>query len=397
MLFKLRFLTAGESHGQALTGILEGLPSGIPLSSKDIQNQMSRRQLGFGRGKRMQIESDQVEILSGVRHGLTLGSPIGLLLPNRDWDNWKYKMSISPSENPPTKVTLPRPGHADLAGVQKYGFDDIRNVLERSSARETAMRNALGAVCRKLLSELDIQIASRVIQIHSARDTDEVNPTLPLMEMNRLTDASSVRCLNPTAARAMEAAVKSAMETGDSVGGVFEIRAAGLPAGLGNYTHWDRKLTARLSAAVMSVNAVKGIEFGAGFRYAQNKGSQMHDEMILDGDKLCRPTNNAGGLEGGMTNGEPLVFRAVMKPIPTLRKPLRSVDIASGEEKKAHRERTDTCTVPAAAVIAEQMTALVLADALLEKFGGDSLVQLKEHMALTAAVSRPAAPITKDV
>ncbi|MFH1851844.1 MAG: chorismate synthase [Candidatus Neomarinimicrobiota bacterium] len=380
----MSFLTAGESHGPGLVGILEGLPAGLEITVEEINLQLARRQHGHGRGKRMSIEQDHVEIFGGVRFGRTLGSPVALIVKNRDWKNWTAKMAVEPLAERPASVTLPRPGHADLAGVQKFGFYDIRDVLERSSARETAMRVALAALARKLLAEVGIAVGSRVVQIHDQVDDKPLPEKLNLNELTATADVSPVRCLDKTAAAAMVAAIDRAQAAGDSVGGIFEVLATGLPYGLGSYTHWDCKLTTRLSAAVMSINAVKGVSFGAGFDQAGWTGSATHDEILPDGRSFQRPTNNAGGLEGGMSNAQPLVLRAVMKPIPTLMKPLRSTDIASGEQRTAHKERTDACAVPAAAIVAESMVCLVLTDALLEKFGGDSLEQLKDHMKMSA-------------
>jgi len=382
MLSKLKFLTAGESHGKGLTGILEGFPAGVPLSEEAIALDLKRRQQGHGRGGRMKIESDHAEILSGVRHGLTLGSPIALWIQNRDWENWKAdRMSITPPEEDVAKVTLPRPGHADLAGVQKFGFDDIRNVLERSSARETAMRVALGAVCKELLKELDISIFSHVTQIGPVKSYLDIHEFQG--DVNTAADESVVRCLEHGAEARMIAHIDETRKAGDSVGGVFEVLASGVPAGLGSYTHWDRKLGARLAGAMMSINAMKSVSIGDGLDVATENGSQVHDEIIQRDGKIQRATNHAGGIEGGMSNGEWIRVQVMMKPIPTLAKPLRSVDISTGEEGLAHKERTDACAVPAASVVGEAMMALVLADAVLEKFGGDSLEQIKKHMAAT--------------
>ena len=379
----LRWLTSGESHGKGLLGILEGLPAGLPITEDEIATDLRRRQQGHGRGKRMDIENDRAEIYGGVRHGLTLGSPVGLILPNLDWPNWSSKMSSSPVDDPPPPVTLPRPGHADLAGIKKYGQTDIRNVLERSSARETAMRVALGAIARKLLLELGITVGSRVTSIHEIVDT--VTPELEPARMNEIADASPVRCLDAATSEAMVAAITRAMDEGDSLGGTFEVVAAGLPYGLGSPMQWDLKLKARLSAAVMSINGIEGVEMGLGFEGTRRQGSTFHDEIVPgDGERLTRTTNHVGGVEGGMSNAQPVVVRAAMKPLPTLRKPLRSVDIATGEPGLAHKERTDSCVVPAAGVIGEAMVCLVIADALLEKFGGDSLAQVKAHMAASA-------------
>jgi chorismate synthase len=332
----------------------------------------------------MKIEKDFGEIWCGVRHGKTLGAPVGILVKNKDWENWTKKMSVSPVNTEIRTVTLPRPGHADLAGIQKYGFDDIRNVLERSSARETTMRVALGSVCRKLLEDVGIEVGSHVVQIHDAKDETLAPEDLTPNQLSKIADSSPVRCLNNNAEQAMIKTIDDAKNSGDSVGGVFEVIATGLPYGLGSYTQWDQKLHARISALMMSVNAFKGIEIGGGFGGAEKFGSEVHDEIGHDGEKFIRYSNNAGGIEGGMSNAQPIVLRMAMKPIPTLIKPLRSVDIHTKEEKDAHKERTDSCAVPAASIIAESMLCFVLADALLEKFGGDSMEQLKAHISATA-------------
>lgn len=382
MLARLNFLTAGESHGQGLLGILEGIPSGLTISEKYIKEQLTRRQMGHGRGGRMKIEKDHAEIWCGIRHGETLGAPIGLLVRNKDWENWDKKMSVELPENEIRKITLPRPGHADLAGIQKYGFQDIRNVLERSSARETTMRVALGSVCRKFLEDIGIEIGSRVVQIHNIKDSSiiELSPN----QLSKAADNSPVRCLDKNSEADMIAVIDKAKKAGDSVGGVFEVIATGLPYGLGTYTQWDRKLQARIAAMMMSVNAFKAIEIGAGFSGAEKFGSEIHDEIGYDGEKFTRYSNNAGGIEGGMSNAQPIVLQMSMKPIPTLIKPLRSVDIQSKEKKEAHKERTDSCAVPAASIIAESMLCFVLVDAILEKFGGDSMSQVQAHMRATA-------------
>ena len=382
MLVRLKFLTAGESHGQGLLGILDGMLAGLEISEDYIGVQLARRQMGYGRGGRMKIEKDRAEIWCGVRHGKTLGAPVGLIIRNKDWENWTRKMSVNPIDSEIRKVTLPRPGHADLAGVQKYGFDVIRNVLERSSARETTMRVGLGSVCRKLLEEVGIEVGSRVVQIHDVKDESlsDISPN----QLSKTADASSVRCLDKEVESAMIKTIDDAKASGDSVGGIFEVIANGLPYGLGAHTQWDRKLHTRISAMLMSVNAFKGIEIGEGFGGAEKFGSEVHDEIGHDGEKFIRYSNNAGGIEGGMSNAQPIVIRMAMKPIPTLIKPLHSVDIHSKEKKDAHKERTDSCAVPAASIIAESMLCFVLADALLEKFGGDSVVQLKAHMDATA-------------
>lgn len=384
MMHRLTFLTAGESHGRGLLGIVEGLPAGLEITENYIGNQLARRQIGYGRGGRMKIETDHAEIWCGVRHGKTLGSPVGLLIHNKDWKNWTKIMSVEPVDDDIKKVTLPRPGHADLAGIHKYGFDDIRNVLERSSARETAMRVALGSVCRKLLSEIGIEIGSRVLQIHDVKDESPVSADLFPDQLNNAADTSPVRCLDKDAEAAMMKIIDKAKANGDSVGGIFEVVATGLPYGLGAPFHWDQKLQARISGLMMSVNAFKGIEIGSGFSVGTKFGSEIHDEIGWDGEKFIRYSNNAGGIEGGMSNAQPIVLKMAMKPIPTLVTPLRSVDIHTKEEKDAHKERTDACAVPAASIIAESMLCFVLADALLEKFGGDSMEQLKAHMKATA-------------
>ena len=382
MLKRLQFLTAGESHGKGLLGILDGIPAGLEISEDYIDEQLKRRQMGHGRGGRMKIEKDHGEIWSGVRHGKTLASPIGILVQNLDWKNWTEKMSITPVDKEIKEETLPRPGHADLAGVQKYGFTDIRNVLERSSARETTMRVALGSVCRKLLEEVGIHIASRVVQIHNVIDTDKVD--CEIKELNSKVDRSPVRCINKAIETQMINVIDAAKQSGDSVGGIFEVIASGVPYGLGSFTQWTEKLQARISAMMMSINAFKGIEIGSGFRSAAKFGSEVHDEIGHDGKKFTRYSNNAGGIEGGMSNAQPIVLWMSMKPISTLIKPLRSIDVITFEKKKAHKERTDACAVPAASIIAESMLCITLADALLEKFGGDSIEQLKAHMKATA-------------
>ena len=384
MLTRLKFLTAGESHGQGLLGILDGMPAGLDISEDYIGFQLARRQMGHGRGGRMKIEKDRAEIWCGVRHGESLGAPVGLIVRNKDWGNWTKKMSVSPVDDEIRKVTLPRPGHADLAGVQKYGFDDIRNVLERSSARETTMRVALGSVCRKLLEDVGIEVGSRVVEIHDVKDDSSIPDNLSNNKLSDTADASPVRCLDKEAEAKMMGTIDDAKKAGDSVGGIFEVVATGLPYGLGAHTQWDRKLHTRISAMMMSVNAFKGIEIGGGFGGAEKFGSEVHDEIGHDGGKFTRYSNNAGGIEGGMSNAQPIVLRMAMKPIPTLIKPLRSVDIHTKEAKDAHKERTDSCAVPAASIIAESMLCFVLTDALLEKFGGDSMDQLKAHMQATA-------------
>lgn len=383
MLARIKYLTAGESHGKGLLGIIDNVPAGLEISEDYIAHQLFRRQQGHGRGGRMKIEKDYAEIYTGVRHGKSLGSPIGLILPNKDFENWIKKMSSESVNEKITKVTLPRPGHADLAGVQKFDFDDIRNVLERSSARETAMRVALASVCRKLLKDLGIEVGSRVTQIHIVKDESSLPLSLSPESLNKKVDQSPVRCLDKGAEEDMIAAIDVAKAEGDSVGGIFEVIATGLPYGLGSHTQWDKKLHARIAESIMSVNAFKGIEIGMGFDEAGKLGTEVHDEIGWDGKKYIRHSNNAGGIEGGMSNAQPIFIRAVMKPIPTLIKPLRSVDIQTKEDKLAHKERTDSCSVPAASIVAESMLCFVLADTLLEKFGGDTMEQLKKHIKAT--------------
>jgi chorismate synthase len=380
---KLRFLTSGESHGQALVGILEGIPAGVPVSSADIDRELRRRQQGYGRGGRMKIESDSVRIIAGVRWSVTIGSPISLLVENRDWTNWRKGMSPEAGdEDSIGPVTRPRPGHADLAGVLKYGHADIRNIIERSSARETAMRVALGAVAKKFLSLFDIRVGSYVTGIGGERTggTGVAASAKGLLGMFRKAEKSPVRCPDPETSERMVRAIDNAAKGGNSLGGKFEVFITGLPAGLGSHIQWDRKLDGRMAQAVMSIQAIKGVEIGAGFEVGERLGSEVMDEIFFGRQRdakdraggFYRKTNNAGGIEGGMTNGMPVIVRAAMKPIPTLRKPLRSVDIRTGKPFEAAYERSDVCAVPAAAVVAEAMAALVAADAFLDKFGGDS-------------------------
>lgn len=375
----LRFLTAGESHGQGLIGILDGYPAGIKIFVEDINKDLVRRQVGYGRGNRMQIENDKAEILSGVRWGRSLGSPISLLIKNKDWLNWEKAMSISfEYEDSVSPVTKPRPGHADLTGLIKYDHKDIRNILERASARETAMRVAIGAVCKLLLKEFNIKIISHVtaiggISINRMRlKTDEIQEKAEL---------SLLRCADKDAEKKMIKRVDSAKRNGDSLGGVFEIIITNPPIGLGSHTQWDRKINARLSNAIMSIQAIKGVEIGLGFEAAKRFGSDVHDEIFYDkkSKRFYRKTNNAGGIEGGMTNGEEIIIRAAMKPIPTLIKPLRSVDVLTKKPFKASVERSDVCAVPAAGVVGEAVVAFEIANAMIEKFGGDSLSEMKRN------------------
>jgi len=378
---RLRFLTAGESHGKALVGIMEGMPANLSLSPSDMDAELKRRQSGFGRGGRMKIEADHAEIVSGVRWGKTIGSPIALLIENRDHKNWLEGMSPDGRhQGSIPAVTRPRPGHADLAGVIKYHQQDVRNILERSSARETAMRVALGAVAKKFLSEFGIRVGSYVTQIgdqRSAVSSQQLGEE-ELFELFGRAEASSVRCPDEDATREIVQLIEDAMRKGSSLGGVFEVFATGLPVGLGSHIQWDKRLDGKIAGALMSIQAIKGVEIGLGFEMAGGSGSGVMDEIFYHGQKtgFYRKTNNAGGIEGGMTNGMPVLVRAGMKPIPTLRKPLSSVDIVSKEPFEAAYERSDVCAVPAASVIGEAMTALVIADVFLEKFGGDSMEEI---------------------
>lgn len=438
----LRFLTAGESHGPALVGILEGLPAGVPVLAREINRELARRQVGYGRGGRMKIEQDQVEIVSGVRFGVSLGSPVALVVRNRDWENWRDIMRIEapdrsfdprtdyPGTGDPEKgypetgypetdcpatdspetdnpdpdhsetdlseagdpganypkadgsrmrpLTRPRPGHADLAGGMKYGHRDLRNVLERASARETAMRVALGALCKGLLKEFGVSVYSHVLRIGDAAVSREKLAGLDPASLAVRAEASPVRCADAEVSDTMVRAIDEARRQGDSLGGVFELIVTGLPPGVGAHTHWDRRLDGRLAAALMSIQAIKGVEMGDGFDLGERRGSEAHDEIFYEeGLGFYRATNRAGGLEGGITNGENLILRAVMKPIPTLTRPLRSVDTVTKEPFEAARERSDVCAVPAASVVAEAAAAFVIAGAWLEKFGGDSLADIK--------------------
>jgi len=373
----LRFLTAGESHGKALSVVVDGVPAGLPLSEDYIAADLRRRQGGYGRGGRQQIEQDRAQIISGVRHGLTLGSPIALSIENRDWVNWQEVMAVEPAPGPVEKVTRLRPGHADLAGVMKYFQDDVRPVLERASARETAARVAVGAVCRRLLGEFSVRVHSHTVGIGGVEAHVNGEPDWEAVE------ASPVRCADPAAEKAMVEAIDAARNDGDSLGGVVEVWATGVPIGLGSHVHWDRKLDGLLAQALMSIHAVKGVEIGGGFGLARQRGSQVHDVILAAGEWGDRPwrraSNRAGGTEGGITNGEPVVARAALKPISTLRRALPSADLTSGEQVSAHYERADICVVPAAGVIAEAMLCIVLAGALLEKFGGDHLEETRRN------------------
>ncbi|WP_002149348.1 chorismate synthase [Bacillus cereus] len=380
----MRYITAGESHGPQLTTILEGVPAGLSLVANDINEELARRQKGYGRGRRMQIEKDQVQIVSGVRHGKTMGSPIALVVENRDFTHWTKVMGAEPLTEQEEKemkrqVTKPRPGHADLNGAIKYGHRDMRNVLERSSARETTVRVAAGAVAKKILAELGIQVAGHVVEIGGVQaENIKYNS---IAELQSTTEASPVRCLDEKAGKKMMQAIDDAKANGDSIGGIVEVVVEGMPIGVGSYVHYDRKLDAKLAAAIMSINAFKGVEIGIGFEAAHRPGSEVHDEILWDEVQgYRRKTNNAGGLEGGMTTGMPVVVRGVMKPIPTLYKPLQSVDIDTKEPFTASIERSDSCAVPAASVVAEAVVAWELATALIEQFGLDRIDLIRENI-----------------
>ena len=382
----ISFHTAGESHGRGLTALIEGIPAGLELDmERDVDPELKRRQGGYGRGRRMQIESDRAELLSGVRLGETLGSPISMTIWNRDWKNWTIAMSHhAPAEDVNPKALrphyLPRPGHADLVGALKYDRRDVRDILERASARETAARVACGAVAKRLLAEFGISIGSHVVSIGPIQVEIGELPE----DINAAADPNPVRCLDDDAATRIMAEIDKAKERGDTLGGIFEVVVTGLPVGLGSYVSWDRKLDGRLAGAVMSIQAIKGVELGIGFEGARRPGSEVHDPIVRAEDKprsggIGRASNRAGGLEGGVTTGEPLIVRGAMKPISTLRKRLPSVDLRDGSEGDAAVERSDVCAVPAAAVVAEAMVALVITDAFLEKFGGDSVGEIRRN------------------
>jgi chorismate synthase len=376
----LRMITAGESHGPGLTCVLEGLPAGLELDRDAINRDMARRQLGHGRGGRMKIEQDTAEPTAGVRHGRTLGSPVALWVRNRDYANWEERMNPWPVDAALEEVHLPRPGHADLAGAKKYGFTDVRDVLERASARETAARVAGGAVCKAFLRALGVEVVSHVRRIGAVAAPDYSEPLA--LEAFADVDASPVRCLDTEASKAMVAHIDVQRKANESLGGVFEVRAYGLVSGLGSHVSWEERLDGRLAGAICSIQAVKGVNLGEGFALADRPGSLAHDEIFHTPERgFYRETNHAGGLEGGMTNGEPLIVAGAMKPLPTLTKPLRSVDIATLAPGQALRERTDSCTVPAAGVVGEAMVAFVLADAYRRKFGGDHIEDVRGALA----------------
>ncbi|WP_371614972.1 chorismate synthase [Streptomyces sp. NBC_00454] len=382
---RLRWLTAGESHGPALVATLEGLPAGVPVTTELVAEHLARRRLGYGRGARMKFEQDEITFLGGVRHGLSQGSPVAVMIGNTEWPKWETVMSADPVDPSLLKetgrnaaLTRPRPGHADLAGMQKYGFSEARPILERASARETAARVALGAIARSFIKEVaGIEIVSHVVELASAKAPYGVYPTLADVEK---LDADPVRCLDADASKQMVAEIDQAHKDGDTLGGVVEVLAYGVPVGLGSHVHWDRRLDARLAAALMGIQAIKGVEVGDGFDLARVPGSQAHDEIVSTPEGLKRTTGRSGGTEGGLTTGELLRVRAAMKPIATVPKALATVDVATGEATVAHHQRSDVCAVPAAGIVAEAMVALVLADAVVEKFGGDSVPETRRNV-----------------
>jgi len=384
----IKLITAGESHGKGLTTIVTGFPSNLEISRDYINEQLRRRQAGYGRGLRMKIETDQVEIISGIRHGKTLGSPISMIIWNKDWENWKESMNAEPVDKKIDKVTIPRPGHADLVGVTKYNFDDIRNSIERSSARETAARVAGCSIARKFLSEFGIHIGSFVESIGGIYSKENIaekfllnklSPNYSAEKINKLSDKSSVRVLDKNQEEKIIRKIKLAKKKGDTLGGTFYVIVTGLPPGIGSFVEYDTRLEAELSLAVMSIQAVKGVEIGLGFKSAELFGSEVHDEIILKGETFSRKTNRAGGIEGGISTGLPLIIRAAMKPIATLMSPIQSVDLAKMKSVEARRERSDFVAVPACAVIAESMAAWTIAKLFLQKFGGDSMEEVKDN------------------
>ncbi|AZH83851.1 chorismate synthase [Plantibacter sp. PA-3-X8] len=380
----LRWLTAGESHGPELIAVLEGLPSGVPISMDGVRADLARRKLGYGRGSRMKFEEDELNLSGGVRHGFSMGSPIAIRIGNTEWPKWAEVMSPEPTEisdksrGRSAALTRPRPGHADLTGMQKYGFDEARPVLERASARETAARVALGAVARSFLGELGITLVSHTLSIGPVR-VPEDSP-LPVPADVDALDADPLRCFDKGTSERMVAEVDAAKKDGDTLGGIVEVLAYGLPPGLGSYVHWDRRLDARLAAALMGIQAIKGVEVGDGFLTTTRRGSAAHDELVQESDGIARQSDRAGGTEGGMTTGTVLRVRAGMKPIATVPHSLRTVDVATSEAATAHHQRSDVCAVPASGVVAEAMVALVLAEAVLEKFGGDSVPETKRNL-----------------
>lgn len=380
----MRYLTAGESHGPQLTAIIEGLPAQLTLTAEMINKELKRRQGGHGRGRRMQIEKDTVDIMSGVRHGKTLGSPVALVVKNDDWKHWTSIMGIEPieeTEEVKRQIARPRPGHADLNGGMKYGHRDLRNVLERSSARETTVRVAVGAVAKQLLAELGITIVSHVTEIGGIKVNPESYIGKSADEIREIVENDAVYCADPAVTKQMTDLIDVTKKNGDSIGGTVEVIVEGMPAGIGSYVHYDRKLDAKIAAAMMSINAFKGVEFGLGFEMARKPGSEVHDEILWDKEKgYTRHTNNLGGFEGGMTTGMPIIVRGVMKPIPTLYKPLKSVDIETKEPFQASIERSDSCAVPAASIVAEHVVAWEVANALLEQFDADQMPRLVDNL-----------------
>lgn len=370
----LRYFTSGESHGPALTAIIEGMPAGLDLSPDYINLQLSRRQQGYGRGGRMKIEQDRVKILAGVRNGQTLGSPICLQIENKDWVNWETYMGITTADTESKRVSIPRPGHGDLAGSLKYGHKDLRNILERASARETAARVAVCTAARKLIENYGMNVTGHVVQIGSSKANN-----CNLAEIKANINKSELLCADSIAEEKMKKEIDNAREKGDSLGGIIEIIVSNVPVGLGSHVHWDRKLDGRIAGALMSIQAIKGVEIGAGFKAATLPGSMIHDEILGSNGNYTRPSNNAGGIEAGMSNGQDIIVRVAMKPIATLYNPLRSVDINTGEEARAAIERSDICAVPAAAVVAEAVIAFEIAKAFLEKFGGDSIAEIDKR------------------
>ncbi|MEX0865298.1 MAG: chorismate synthase [Acidimicrobiia bacterium] len=369
----LRFLTAGESHGPGLVTIVEGLPKGLEVTSDDFSRELARRRHGYGRGGRMQVETDDLEIIAGIRHGRTLGSPVSVMVRNTEWPNWSEVMAVEP-RGPAKAITRPRPGHADLAGMLKFDTDDARDILERASARETAARTIAGVLARKVLAAVGVDVVSHVVSIGEVRSEGPA----PGGDQGADVDASEVRCLDPGAEIRMIAAIDQARAAKDTLGGVFEVLAYGVPPGIGSHVHYDRRLDSLLAQAVMSIPAIKGVEIGDGFEVAALPGSKAHDEIYLTDGILGRGSNRAGGVEGGISNGEPIRVRAAMKPISTLMRPLHTVDMATGEEAQAVRERADVCAVPAAAVVGEQMVALTIAPEMQRKFGGDTVEEFRE-------------------
>ncbi len=378
----LRFLTSGESHGKGLISVIEGFPAKVSVDVPFINGELKRRMGGYGRGARMQIESDEIDLFAGVRHGYTLGSPISFIVHNRDWVNWSDVMSpqSNPQDTRKRRVTRARPGHADLVGALKYQFNDMRNVLERSSARETTSRVAVGAFCKLLLRELGVRVYSHIISIKDVHISDEQLARVSIEQIPEI-ESSALRCCDPSLNEAMKKAVDLAVEQGETIGGTFEVRALGVPVGLGSYVHWDRKLDGKLAQALMSINAIKSVEVGSGLKM-DPYGSEFHDEIFYDREKgdFYRKTNRAGGIEGGTSTGQEIIVRGVVKPIPTLRRPLMSVDLETKEAFKAQYERSDTCVVPAAGVVGEAMVAIVLTQALQEKFGGDTLEEIQTNL-----------------